>query len=846
MQQRAWWWLALPSVVYLGLFLACGNPRESSPPAEEPVGRGEPVGQSASAFQGPLLGVSVSPSTATIAALTSLHLSAIGTFGSGTAGLAHVNWASDTPSVATVSSHGGVRAQAAGVATITATDPTTGLAGSATITVTGAVLQSIHLTSTTHSLPVGAGETIVATGNFGHGTTGALDPSSVTWQIDPAGMAFVSVDSLGNVTALAPGSATLTAISGTVSATFGITVTSAPLLSLAVAPLTATIPLGETQAFTATGTFQSGTMDLTRSVTWSVGGGSGADGGADDGGSADDSGPGVAGLSITPDGVVTPLALGTTTITATFGSLSATSQVTVVPAVVVGLTLIPSSPSFSLGTTEILVAIGSYSDGTTRQDPAVTWSSASPGVLTVDLVGRLWSVAMGTSIVTATDSTTGISAPVNVAVTAPPMPVVGLSQAMGGIPCAFLQDGRVKCWGANESGQLGTGDTMLHGLYPGEMGDNLPALDLGTGVTMLAITTGQQHACALLGGGVVKCWGDNTYGQLGQGDTMPRGNLPGQMGNQLAAVDLGTNHFARSVYAGGWHTCALLDDYSVKCWGANVDVYDGTLEHGGQLGLGDFNNRGDQPNEMGDNLPPVDLGTGRTARSVAAGIFDTCAILDTGALKCWGINGGWGQPGLCDDIDHGDRPGQMGDALPAVDLGTGRTVQAVWPGLWAICALLDDDSLKCWGREGLLGLGDYITRGDVPGTMGDNLPPVSLGTGVTPVMVSTPGWDTCVLLSNSLVKCWGDSATAGTGDSIMHGTGPDQMGDFLPFVNLGTGRTVLALVGNGQSQCALLDDGKIKCWGDPTGAYLGLGDDRLRGYFASDMGDNLPFLDLGH
>jgi hypothetical protein len=770
-----------------------------------------------------------------------------------------------------VSSHGGVRALAAGVAIITATDPTTGLSGSATITVTSAPLQSIQLTGTTHSLPVGAGETIVAIGNYGHGTTAPLDPSSIIWQINPAGP--VTLDSLGNVTARATGSATLTAISGTVSATFGITVTPAALLSLAVAPSTATLPLGETLAFTATGTFHNGPQDLTQGVTWSVASGSsgtGADAGpSDDSGLGDDSGFGDDGgapgpvsqpiVSIAPNGIATPLALGTTTITATFGSFSATAQVTVVPAVAVGLTLIPSSPSFSLGTTEIIDAIGSYSDGTIAQDVQATWSSAAPGVVTVDATGRLWSVAMGTSLVTATDLTTGISASVTVAVTAPPMRVVGLSQAIDQNPCAILQDGRVKCWGSNPSGELGTGDTIDRGDRPGEMGDSLSALDLGTGVSILAVTTGQQHACALLTGGVVKCWGDNTYGELGQGDTMPRGNLPGQMGAQLAAVNLGTGHFAKSVHAGGWHTCAVLDDDSVKCWGANFDVYEGMTDRGGQLGLGDVNSRGDQPNEMGDNLPPVDLGTGRTARDVVAGIFDTCAILDDGTLKCWGLDGGSGQLGLAALIEsRGDQLGQMGDALPVVDLGTGRTVQAVWAGLYSSCALLDDDSLKCWGAGGQLGTGDSISYGLVPGSMGDNLPPVDLGTGVTAVTITTPGLATCALLSNSLVKCWGNHLATGIGDGIDHGAWPNQMGDFLPFVNLGTGRTVLALAGSQGSQCALLDDGRVKCWGinGPVpilgdrmiggGGFLGVGDPASRGALASDMGDNLPFLDLGH
>jgi hypothetical protein len=130
--------------------------------------------------------------------------------------------------------------------------------------------------------------------------------------------------------------------------------------------------------------------------------------------------------------------------------------------------------------------------------------------------------------------------------------------------------------------------------------------------------------------------------------------------------------------------------------------------------------------------------------------------------------------------------------------------------------------------------------------MGDNLPAVDLGTGLTPVTITKPGVVTCALLSNSLVKCWGDyPLVTGIGDDLPHGEYPGTMGDSLPFVNLGTGRTVLALAGSDGFQCALLDDGKVKCWGF-NGGFSGLGDFGIHGEFPSDMGDNLPFLDLGH
>ena len=109
----------------------------------------------------------------------------------------------------------------------------------------------------------------------------------------------------------------------------------------------------------------------------------------------------------------------------------------------------------------------------------------------------------------------------------------------------------------------------------------------------------------------------------------------------------------------------------------------------------------------------------------------SCALLDDGALKCWGSNYD-DQLGLGDTVSRGDRPGEMGDSLPPVDLGPGRQARAVFLGTAAsagdehACAVLDDGSVKCWGEGGALGLGDTRARGSGPGEMGDALPTVKL------------------------------------------------------------------------------------------------------------------------
>jgi alpha-tubulin suppressor-like RCC1 family protein len=131
---------------------------------------------------------------------------------------------------------------------------------------------------------------------------------------------------------------------------------------------------------------------------------------------------------------------------------------------------------------------------------------------------------------------------------------------------------------------------------------------------------------------------------------------------------------------------------------------------------------------MGDNLPAVDLGAGKTAVQISGGgESNTCALLNDASVKCWGSNS-LGQLGLGDTETRGDGPGEMGDNLLAIDLGTGKTVVQISANIGHACAVLNDASVKCWGYNefGQLGLGDTEHRGYKPGQMGDDLPAVSL------------------------------------------------------------------------------------------------------------------------
>lgn len=416
---------------------------------------------------------------------------------------------------------------------------------------------------------------------------------------------------------------------------------------------------------------------------------------------------------------------------------------------------------------------------------------------------------------------------------APGAPVAFRSLTAGsGHACALLLTGAVKCWGLNWAGQLGQGDTASRGAGFATMGADLATIDLGTGRTATQVAAGENHSCALLDNGRVKCWGNNYLGQLRGTSTEPVGDAPNEMGNSLPTVNLGTGRTATALAAGGDNTCAILDDGTLRCWGNNLS---------GQLGQG-----------SGNAL--IDLGTGRTAVAVAVGGIPVpasgshvCAILDTGDVKCWGSNG-QGKLGLGDTDTRGDGPGEMGDSLPTVDLGSGRTATAISAGVRHSCALLDDGRVKCWGynAQGQLGLGDTDTRGDGPGEMGDDLPAVDLGSGRTATSISVGEHHSCARLDDASVKCWGSNnqGRLGLGDTTRRGAGPGEMGDDLPAVDLGTGLAAEAVTTGKEHACAVLDDGSIRCWGRNQHGQLGLGDTDSRGDGPGEMGDGLPAVDV--
>ena len=134
--------------------------------------------------------------------------------------------------------------------------------------------------------------------------------------------------------------------------------------------------------------------------------------------------------------------------------------------------------------------------------------------------------------------------------------------------CAILDNGDIACWGYNSHGQLGIETISNQGDDSGEMGDSMTITDINYNA-VLDIDAGKNHVCALVNNARVKCWGANQAGQLGYGDTQNRGDGLNEMGSNLALVNTGSQSIV-GVSAGDGMTCTMNSISAVQCWGLNV------------------------------------------------------------------------------------------------------------------------------------------------------------------------------------------------------------------------------------------------------------------------------------
>lgn len=350
--------------------------------------------------------------------------------------------------------------------------------------------------------------------------------------------------------------------------------------------------------------------------------------------------------------------------------------------------------------------------------------------------------------------------------------------------CAIASaGGGLKCWGRGDTGTLGDGAYTT---------STTPVQVAGLGSGVQQVVAGYYHSCALTSAGGVKCWGNGSNGQLGDGNYLP---YPRSYEYQQGApVDVtGLTSGVVALTAGQWHTCALLNTGAVKCWGANYSsqIGDGTLS-------GDYT-QGGNPNSFRPTPTQV-VGLTSGVVSITAGSSHTCALLDTGAMKCWGDNA-YGQLGTGATSSTPLATPQTVTNLPGV------TIASMAGGRGMTCVLTIQGGAKCWGdrRGGQLGDGSQWYNG----TSTAALDVAGLTAGVASIQVQTGEYaqQACAITTAGGLKCWGGnwSGEAGNGTVNTQSTTP------LDVTGLTSGVSSVALHESGA--CARLVDGTLKCWG---------------------------------
>ncbi len=340
--------------------------------------------------------------------------------------------------------------------------------------------------------------------------------------------------------------------------------------------------------------------------------------------------------------------------------------------------------------------------------------------------------------------------------------------------CALEDDGTglsggLRCWGAGSYGRQGNGSTSNS--YPLSL---VPGMESG----VKDFSVGYYHACALVddgaGAGGVKCWGRNNQGQVGNGDLV----------DQTSPIDVvGLTSGIESLSVHLYHGCAVTTGGALYCWGDNAQ---------GQLGIG---------NRVDSLTPVLVTGMGSGVESVSTGRYQTCAVMMSGALYCWGDNA----------------RGQIGDGTTTDRLSpvliTASGIESVSSGYRHTCSVTTLGELNCWG-ENLAGeVGDgTLTRRTSPVVVS------GMSSGVT--SVSAGFRYTCASMDDGGMFCWGDSGTYGrlgdgtTTDSLV----PNEIINYTGDVS----QIATGLLTNGQT-CMLQTDGAAYCWGYYGGYNHGWG-----------------------
>jgi alpha-tubulin suppressor-like RCC1 family protein len=333
--------------------------------------------------------------------------------------------------------------------------------------------------------------------------------------------------------------------------------------------------------------------------------------------------------------------------------------------------------------------------------------------------------------------------------------------------CAVLENGTMTCWGNGSYGSLGNDDDSTDG--------SLRAVDVRhLDGRVVAAGAGHGRTCAVTDRGALQCWGHNndgemdpSFGALGAGVHEPRSNRPIALRSLVSGVV--------EVGLGADHGCALFATGTVKCWGKNEDA---TLGNG----------------TTKSSFEPVDVLQLRGVKHLAVGERVNCAILSGGTVTCWGQHqyGALGNGrSWVDDFGHPPlKPVQVRGVTDAVAISVGDSNP---------CVVHRTGAVSCWGANSHGAVGD--------GTKVEGLAPVPVKALSHDVVAVASGGDhVCALSKLGGVRCWG-------GNALGQVTGVPTEEDVLEPVDVTLAEEVTAIAAGGYFNCALLRSKTVQCWG---------------------------------
>ena len=450
----------------------------------------------------------------------------------------------------------------------------------------------------------------------------------------------------------------------------------------------------------------------------------------------------------------------------------------------------PSTAGGSGGTAGATTAGGTMSSGGATSSSGATSSGGATSSAGVTTSGGLSNSGGGGATGTGGASTTGGSKPTGgttstggATSTGGTTKLVATAVAAGyGHSCALLKDGTVWCWGNNTSGELGNEDPSIDG---STIVIKTTPVQAKIASQAVSLATGAYHTCVVLTDSTVQCFGENSTGQIGNGDAgnYALSTTPASVRN----ADNGLLSNVASVVAGSGHTCALLSDKTVKCWGYNYD---------GQLGNGNNSSSTTPVQVLTSSSPSTPL----TNVLVLALTHDhTCAIRSGNSVDCWGDNG------------YGELGNGNADPTTVAVQAKNITATAVAAGGTHSCVVtattVSPFNVQCWGS-------------DFYGQLGDN----AASTGYLPVhaqvlrnasSISLGRTHTCAVMVDSTVECWGDNEYGQLGNaSITENDVPVSVSLSQQAASLGAGEF---------HTCAVINGGAVYCWGDNYYGQMGNG-----------------------